>query len=431
MKGVFNTMVNEHLSEALAVGTTEVSATLKIGGKTINVLRVVSFTRISKYVEQCFDTYQFAVAIATSDYQRHASQVHGDVEITVMRRLRNKNMPPTKYRGIILESADPTLTAGTNNISVADDLSVSVINIEALQFMAWDLRVSQVGGTFLRTDPLKLTRYLLAKTRLVDGMSNQEFIANIEHVDESQKEYREITLPDGTPFLSMFDYIQNHYGIYSKGLGIYLRDRTWHLFRPYDVDLFNEDRRRLVIYNVPEESMSLPDKTYTIKNQTITIVATGNTTHIDDRDISALNGGTGYRVASVRALELRTTSHSEDGESETTPDDYLSQSDPTGHSSGLVNAPMLSQRLKDDDKGIQSEFVARTGSIIKIQWQNSSPYYLQPGMAVKFIYPVGNKVITRYGTLIGEHYHSYTENNGMIEKTHLSLSELILWVGPK
>lgn len=431
MKGVFKTMVQEHLSVASGAPEIIPSVVLKIGGKVINAIRVISFTRSGNFVENCFDTFHFSLAISADDYQYQATQNHGNIEITLNRRAGIKNLPALKFRGVILGANDPHMAANTSNLTQANDMSLSVITIEALQIMAWGLRVNQIGGTFKESDPLTLARYILAKTRLVDGVSNQDFVAGIEYVKEEQKEYQEITVPDGTPFLGVFDYIQNRYGIYGKGLGVFLRDKAWHLFTPYDASRFNQDIARLVIYNVPQDMMSLPDRTYTVRNKTVTIAATGETTHIDDRDTTAVNEGTGYRVASVRALELRTTSHTEEGGSETTPDEYMSNSNPAEHSSGTTNAPMVSGRLKDDDKSIMSAYAARTGTQVKVMWQGSIPYTLVPGMPVKFIYPIGERTITRYGTLVGELYHTYPKSNGMIDKEHLSMTELTVWLGKK
>lgn len=431
MKGVFKTMVKEHLSVASGAPEITPSALLKIGGKIITAIRVISFTRSSNFVESCFDTFHFSLAISADDYQYQATQNHGDIEITLNRRAGGENLPALKFRGIILGANDPHIAANTSNLAQAGDMSLSVITVEALQIMAWDLRVNQIGGTFKETTPLALARYILAKTRLVDGVSNQDYVVGINYVKEDQKDYKDIVVPDGTPFLGVFDYIQNRYGIYSKGLGVYLRDKAWYLFTPYDANQFNQDTYRMVIYNVPQDMMSLPDRTYTVKNKTITIAATGETSHIDDRDTVAVNDGTGYRVGSVRALELRTTSHTEDGESETTPDDYMSNSNPAEHSSGTTNAPMVAGRLKDDDKSIMSAHAARTGTQVKVMWQGSIPYTLVPGMPVKFIYPIGEKTITRYGTLVGELYHTYPKSNGMIDKEHLSMTELTIWLGKK
>lgn len=49
-------------------------------------------------------------------------------------------------------------------------------------------------------------------------MAAEGQLKGIEYDEEEQQAYRDIVIPDSEDFLSVFDYLQNHYGVYSKGI---------------------------------------------------------------------------------------------------------------------------------------------------------------------------------------------------------------------
>ncbi|MCT7476052.1 hypothetical protein N5V81_13795 [Escherichia coli] len=65
-----------------------------------------------------------------------------------------------------------------------------------------------------------MARSILADT-LPDGVAAEGQLKGIEYDEEEQQAYRDIVMPDSEDFLSVFDYLQNHYGVYSKGIGVF------------------------------------------------------------------------------------------------------------------------------------------------------------------------------------------------------------------
>jgi hypothetical protein len=429
MEGVYKDVVMAHLAQAVGKPSTTYEAVVIVDGMSLKVIKVHSLTRHCDYVESCFETLFLTLAMKTSDANLTVSTGSGNVKVQLITFIGGRASRPINLVGIANITSDSNVKSTTMNTAVGDSQSMAVVTFELLSYVAWNTRVYQFGGIYLKAEPLSIARYLLTKSSLADILPVDDAAPCVEYVKEPQRSYHSITVPDGTPFLGVFDYLQNHYGIYSCGLGVYLFKQSWFLFRPWDAKKFSEDSERLVIYNIPEEKMSNADKTYSQSGKTITIACTGEVSHLDDRNITALNQGTGYRMGSIRALDLRVSTLSEDGlTTETAPNDFMSQSNPTPHRSGLTNAPIISARFKDDEKAIQSQFVRNGGSIVKARWENSVSGVLRPGMGVKFNFPVGDKVIARYGTLIGEVFHDTVANGSLASDSYHSVSELTIWL---
>ena len=428
MEGSFKSIVGKHLNRSTGRPSISYRATVFVDGIAVTCIKVQSYTEVHNFIEDCFATHFLTVAINTSEYRTLVSRGHGNVYVKLTRIVNGRSKPPVTLMGIVHVNGDPNVEAASQQMGVGDALSMSIVTMELYTQAAWYLRVFQFGGTYTGNKPLDIARYLLASNRLEGQLSDKEAVASINYVDEPQKHYSSINIPDGTPLLGVFDYIQNRYGIYQYGLGVYLYRQTWHMFRPWDEKTFFTAEDKLIIYNVPEEQMALPDKNMSIEGETISILATGKVQHNDERDLTALNQGTGFRLGSVRALELRSNSLTDGDVSETTPDSYVSASNPNPHRSGIVNAPVLTERFKDDDKAIVSQFMKGRGSLVKVRWESSLPGVLVPGMGVKFHYPLNNKVVTRYGTLVGEVYHDTVEAGSLSADAHVGTSELTVWL---
>lgn len=428
MEGSYKSIIGKHFNRSTGRPKITYRATVFVDGLAATCLKVHSYTEVGNFVEDCFTTHYLTVALNTSEYRTLVSRGHGNIYVKLTRIVNGRATPPVTLAGIVHTEGDPNVEAASTKLGLGDASSLSIITMELYTIPAWNLRVYQFGGTWSEIQPLDLIRSVLAKNRLDDVLSEREAIASIDYAKEPQKTYRTINVPDGTPLLGLFDYVQNHYGIYTYGLGAYLYKQTWHLFRPWDEKTFQTAPDRLIIYNIPEEQMAVPDKNYVVDGETISILATGKVNHSDERDITALNQGTGFRVGSVRALELRSNSLTDNDVSETTPDAYVSQSNPNPHRSGLVNAPVLTERFKDDTKAISSQFMKTRGSVVKLRWENSLPGVLKPGMGVKFHYPVNNKIVIRHGTLIGEVYHDTVEHGTLAADGHQGTTELTVWL---
>ena len=134
----------------------------------------------------------------------------------------------------------------------------------------------------------------------------------------------------------MFDFLQNNYGIYGRGLGIFLYKQSWELFEPYNPTRFDEGGERLVIYNVPADDIAFPDRNFYREGDVYYIAATGESKVKSTIDEAAINEGTGIRFADIRSLENRNLGSG----NQLDPRAYLTEVN-TNPRDNVTNAPML------------------------------------------------------------------------------------------
>lgn len=427
MIGAYRTIVADVLSKAVGRPPVSYDAVVWANGLAAKVIKVHAFTEVNNYVEDCFQTFHMTCVMVASEARYLLSHSHGAINVKLIRYVNGRPDLPINLTGIANIKSDDNITSGAQNTEIIDDVSVAVVTFELYSPAAWRLRPMAFGVTYKEMTPLDAVRDILASNRLDDQLSDKECVRTIDYAISPQKHYYVMTIPDGTPLLGVFDYIQNHYGIYPKGLGVFLYKQSWHLFQPWDKQNFGLDQEKLTIYNIPEGKMTLPDKSYYFEGKNINVVATGKTAHLDDTDVTAMNQGTGYRVGAIRALELRTNDLS-DGVAETVSNEFVTSSEPNPHSSGIVNAPIITDRYKDDDKSISSQFFRNGGTIVKVRWENSITGALRPGMPTKFVYAVGSKIVTRLGTLIGEVSHESLPDGSIATPHHEGVTELTVWL---
>lgn len=426
----FRQIVGEHLAAAVGPPRLSYTTLLQSGNVSCRVLKVQSMTRRNQFMDTLSTTTFLTVSVPVSDLRMVLSKAYGNLKVTFAMRFNNKIIATETMFGVVLNQSDVDSMGISKNIGEAEDTSIAVVTLELMSEAMWKLRLSQVGVNFQGSDGLTAARFILART-LVTGeapVGEVERLAYSPYTEGEEVRFNSLVIPDSTPFLGVFDYIQNHYGIYGNGIGVYQHLKTWHIFRPWNRDRFKEEGERLVIYVVTADQLSQPEKSYRKVGNTHYIVVAGNMATNDNRDADTLNGGTGFRVGSLRSLDGRTTDANETGTSQTTPNGYMAGSSPTTHRSGLTNAPIVGQKFKDDDKVFRSEYARKAGYEVNLNWNGSIYGIIKPGMGVKIQYANDSSMFERYGTVLGEIYHTAVDGGGLSSEYYNSNSDLKLWI---
>ena len=399
---------------------------LAANGAAMRVMKVHSMTRSCNAEVDTAVTTHLTVAVPTSEFMYLMSNGRGDLKVQISTYANGKHLETETLYGVSTTPIDPNFNLQSKNTGSADDTGITIVTLELYPEPIWLNRLRPIGTTFQEETPLTAVKFILAS--LTQGYLPSTNAHSIVYEEEEQKHYHSIQIPDNTPFLGVFDYIQNHYGVYSKGIAVCYHKQTWRCFKPYDVEKYKTPAKRLCIYALNPEHGNQLERSLHVDGNTYSIVTVGDPVLNDDRDIEALNGGTGYRVASVRSLDMRTGTLDPDTDNVTTPDEYISTSNPNPHKTGLGNVQTITERFKDDDKSILSEFNRKRGVYAKVQWQRSIYGILYPGMGVKYIYSTPSGLVERYGVLLGEVYHTSIDGGMLGSDTYVSESELLLWL---
>ncbi|QXO09501.1 hypothetical protein pEaSNUABM11_00077 [Erwinia phage pEa_SNUABM_11] len=423
----FQAIVNSHISRAIAAPAINYSAIITIKGVTLTVLKVRDVIHTSNFVGAVSTISHLTLAVPTSQMRLLTTRANGNMNVKVLTLAGKQVLNTMNYNGIVVGTRDPDMESPTMFLSESNDKSIGILTLELMPASLWYQRLKNVGGIYQATDGLTLLRKLL-----VDTLPNQKeeagIVHSIQYEQEEQQLYRNIVIPDSMTFLEVFDYIQDKYGVYAKGLGVFQYFNNWFLFQPYDETKFNKAGLKLVVMNLPRERAAQIDRTLHSDANVRYLITGGDTLTEDTQDQNALNEGTGYRVGTLRALDGRSSSFTAGGVSKTTSDTFVSQAAPNTHASGLVNAPVSKKHFADHDKDIRSKLAARDGRIVKVTWNQSMPNIVYPGMPVKFMYANDVGMYTRYGTVLGEVYHAAVDGQTLASSRFNSTTELTLWL---
>jgi len=423
----FQAIVNSHLARAFGAPALRYDAMVTIKGFPLTVLKVMSVINSSNFINDICTITHITLAVPTSQMRLLTTAANGNMKVKIMTRNGSTLLNTMNYNGVVVNSRDPDMESSTMFTAESNDKAMAVVQLELMDASVWYQRLKQVGDIYRGTDCLTIIRDLLTATT-ERGDKPVGTVHSVQYDREEQRKYECISIPDSVDFLEAFDFLQNRYGVYERGLGVFQYFNNWHIFRPWDVDKFANAPAKLVVMNLPKERAAHLDKSVHIDGNVIYIITGGDTLSMLQQDTAALNDGTGYRVGSIRALDGRTSSFTPGELSSTTPDKFVAQAAPNTHASGMVNAPVQKKHYTDDDKAIKSELAMRTGNTLKVTWNGALPGILAPGMGVKFMYANDVGIYTRYGTLAAEVFQAATDGQTMGTSQYNTVAELTLWL---
>lgn len=423
----FQQIVNYHLNQAVGIPAITYDAIITVRGLPLTVIRVHSVVQAANYVNDLTSLMHLTVILPLTQQRIATSSADGDLRVQLIVRTTNKLVGIFPYRGIVVSNRNPDMEMPTKFLGESGDKALAVAVFELMDESMWFLRVQQVRVNYHDTDALTIARSILTDTLASAGGQSGE-VMSLAYEDEEQQLFRDIFLPDSTDFLEVFDKLQENYGIYSKGLGVFQHLRRWYLYQLWDKDKFNTSKDKLVIYNLPKEDAGHLDKTIHTTPGVTYLITGGDTRTIESVDQDALNHGTGYRVGSIRALDGRSTSFTPGGVSMTTSDKFVAQANPVSYPGGIQNAPVQKQQFTDNDKPLRAKLAQSQGTIVKVTWNLSTFGLIKPGMAVKYMYANEFGMYSRYGTVIGEVFQAGLDGGSIATSRYNTQSEITLWL---
>ena len=427
-KGVFNNILEGHLEKCIVSPQYQYDTVLTIRGVHQHVFGTKAFSKEADYDGSMFEITKMMLLIPSSVAVYAMRMGYEDMTVSVTKRVNGKIISTKTYVAKATNTEDVDMAATTRemiNSERMDNETIAVVVVELLDRLAWSLRKRAVGGPFHETTPLDLARYILGSNQLKDSLSSNDFAYSINYVDKQPKKYRTILIEEGKPFLDVFDFLQNNYGIYGRGLGIFLYKQSWELFEPYNPTRFDEGGERLVIYNVPADDIAFPDRNFYREGDVYYIAATGESKVKSTIDEAAINEGTGIRFADIRSLENRNLGSG----NQLDPRAYLTEVN-TNPRDNVTNAPMLKERYTDNPLKASSELYRKRGVIVTLLWENGLYDALKPGMGLELVYPHVDGIKRVKGTLLASSEYSEVEGGGIMETQHRNTITLTIMVFP-
>lgn len=425
----FDAMLSQYLSQVEGLPDLDYRAVLSVGSHQIEALRVIAKTDRMDFLNGMFEEILITVVFEPSAYSEIILHGHENMSMTLITKSFGTNLTKKRqYRAVLVENRNIKLEGNAQQVdqaSLADKMTISIVNFQLIDPAAYNLRLQEVGGIFRNADTMSVLKYYLSKVRLVDEFAKQTSVAAITADTVYQtKKFSSLVVPEGTKLQALPDLLHRRYGVFNQGMGCFLKNRCWFIFAPYSIAKTQSDVDKLVIINVPPSKYRNLERNFVIKGRTYTILCTGETRHQRRSDSDALNLGTGVRYGDSTQLMDGMTDTSKSPK--LTPKAYMTEYRASDYMNAYNHTPMAG--LIDNPAWYASQLASRGGDYITVTWERGTLDIITPGMPVRFLtsYNEGIKELT--GTLIGAEAFSNVPANGMVETRHVVTVKLTLFL---
>lgn len=291
------------------------------------------------------------------------------------------------------------------------------------------LRLKTVGGIYRRTTLEDVCKYVLQEeTKKIKGDDESGF-KGVDFYKADNKDPREhIVIPAATKIVDLPVYLHRRCGgIYSSGIGTFYSRQHWFIYPLFDTT--RSSAKTLSLIKVPVHRHTGLERTYREEGDTIYIIGTSDSEIRDDAMTNFTDSGNGVRFADSRK-QIR---------------DFVK----TSGNKAIANRKEMNHEFVIFDRGSQknavfesvkfahsnpyverSDLASKLGGIFRMNWENSQPSLLFPGMMCKIHYLSNNKVKEIQGVLLGYEAAVLLTDKGITSTRHITSTVLTIFINP-
>lgn len=428
-------LIEDNLKTMRAAPTLEYEAVLSIGSYQIKMMHVMALSSREDYVRGQYEERMITVTMLPSEYAKLMLYGHADMTMRVTTITPSSQSRIAKtYRAIPAMLRDPTLENNSSQRTVQDqdNTNISVAHFQLMDPAAYDIRLRQIGTNFHKTRTIDIIRLIFGQTKLVDKYNQTEAVGALQiDTDAITTAPSQVIIPDGTNLITLPQFLQQEYGVYSQGIGCFLKNRTWYVFAPYSRKKATYDIHKLIVINVPGDRYRKLDASYKVDGKTVTIMATGQALHTDNTDADAMIGGTGIRQTDVTKLIHAPGKVDGTSKPALNPQEYMREYQSYEYNKNYINAPMDKNPHTANPSVAASTLAGRNGYYMEVVWERGVGEVLLPGMPVQFMTQDGTKIKIMEGSLVGAEVLSSMTAPGLLEPTHHAMIKLTMFLRDK
>ena len=323
-----------------------------------------------------------------------------------------------RYRGSLVENRSNKITgehAQSSYTEDADRAGDNEYHIQLIDLAAEQLRLKNVGGVYRNMRAHEVIQGVLSMTSADLDLDRDSAILGVDVIEGDNQQQREHTIiPHGTRSVDVAPYIQQQVaGVYRTGMGYYLQNGIWYIYPQFNTRRFDKTDRNLTVVNIPPNRMPSIERTYFTDGDRVILIATGETTHIDDSEAMQLNLGNAVRF--VKAENVIEDFHEVDGNTATAERAHnIEELVVRQRRVGLNVAHFSPDRILANEFQQLSDIARRIGSFIRTQWEESNPDLIYPGMPVRYVYQEGEILEEIFGIVMGVDHYVYDTRQGAV-----------------
>lgn len=408
---------------------------------TFEVYRLLSIDIDRDYVDAYSDNVRIEVAIPNGQYTHRILPYRNNITVTLQKRpigelTEEEDMEASvsrfRMRAVLDEESNP-LAEGNLEYSTkeetADHMGIVEVSFQLLDLAIEQLRLKTTGTIVRDAVPGEALQALLSRMSKSIKVPEDAAVKGVDLVEPDNQNIRQhVVIPQGTKVINLPGYIQRYAGgIYNKGMGYYLQQGIWYLYPQFALDRFDKTGRTLTVITLPTNRYPTLDRTYRSEGGKVIVLSTAKVTFHDDSEVLQLNQGNGVRyVDSSRVLEstVEVSKNKALIRKEDRAAEYLLQERADGQ-----NTAFFSEERITDNHAYQASLLARrAGTHVEVNWENSNPDLIYPGMPVRYHYYEEDVVRTLNGIVIRAYSYIASAGQGIGSRRHRSITNLVLFL---
>jgi len=338
-----------------------------------------------------------------------------------------------RYTAILNNKKNPMVETGMNSPSeTALDLMPPVtIELQLIDKTVEKLRTIRIGGNFRDVEPDKFLQAVMTteSRRLILPKNEKPIGVTIFDADNPLKRGN-MMIPYDTRLVDLPRFVNEHCGgIYSSGMSYYYMENMWYIYPSYNVERFPFEKKTMTCLVAPKNKLPKVERTYRMKGNNITIIATGEIKHQDNTDHDQMNFGNGVRFTDALALfnNFANIVGSKAVVSRKS-NNFEMMSEKRENKVQVV--PVSSASINNNPFKEYSKLARRQGAVYTFIWQNSNPKKIFPGMMVKVKYLEGDEIKTIYGVMVRAFHYIQSRSPGMTADRHVTETAISIFIKP-
>ncbi|WP_144106596.1 hypothetical protein [Paraburkholderia sp. BCC1886] len=430
--------VNHTVSASVSVTSTNM---------VVTPLKVTGVDLMRNYLDSYSDELIVELQFSGGTYLKYVYPYKNAIDITLTwtplmegSDAVDPNGTPTSetFTATLIDKGNDLVEQNGANSSATSDQDLT--NIKSVHFQlvnkALDqMRMISASYGVIRSatvdDAIKLVLTTASQATTVNGTQTVQGVTMTPSNNQTARDH--IVVPHGMKLVDLPQYIQkNCGGVYSASMGYFLQGTQWHVYPALDTTRFNTTTSgTLTVINVPQNKFPHVERTYLQSGNSLTVMATGQVKFRDPSNAQQLNEGNGIRFADATkfmqggfaavsnnsALASRGTNNSE----------FMAVARPSGNN----NAHLSPTRITANALEEYSQLSRAVGSIITMEWQNSQPSLILPGMPAEILYLADDAITTLTGVVCGAHHVTQLRGQGISAARYNTSTVLNIFIQPQ
>lgn len=411
----------------------------------LKVIKVISERCLSDYVSGNFaDERQIMAMVSPGQFEKIVYAHKNNLTATVTEiatatsgdsaTANSDVVQETKrYRAVLNATS-----SATEEGSEQSDESYDAMDLKSVRTVTFDLidpgieqiRTIQTSGIFYNTTTANLLKVLSAHLLKNIKVDTNSLIFGVDVAPGFVTDVRgQIAIPGVQRLVDLGHWVQRYgSGVYTTGFGRYFHNQTLYYYPTFSTRNFSRVKRKLTILNLPDNMMRNVESTWTDDDGHIYVASTGDKLGYNDTLAQLMNEGNGVRYVNADRL---LNGFVETGGNKAVIDRSKNVSEflVTKMEDGIEWAPMSEEPITINHAFQSSRIASRLGSVMQVGWESSKPSLITPGMPVRFLMPMEDRVIERYGTVLAVESDKKADTSSVSDSLVTSYSAVSIFLG--